>query len=699
MLIQDEAFLYNDDIKKGIKEMSLSTNILEKYDNVTYNASLYMYPYEVEQDINRKMGLDRESASYSSRALNKAEIDLTQYENKKVIIAQTGVTTKFSIKGFDIETSYGLYGSHDNAISFKVNLDLFESMSCLFANEMEIMAYLMGYKSYLLRPIWLDVWFSGYDTETLEPVSRIPLSNGDDRIIFKGVIGKAVSNIDAMGTNWKLEMYSSNITFEDKNKNILSRCPVIKSNANMTMNDYLKKLFKNMYERFKEQYPQKDIQARFPSIYPNGADSFIKFEVIDEEGNDIGDNIIAEVGNRDVDADGSSQEKNDPETSLSEVIQRFVSKSIDYKESLARLTPFPIYLESFGNINFYRHYITIMIKKDDYIKYAKEKYEDKEPSELLDNIQTKSFYKSRSTNTLVKKYIYGFSGEDTSVLSVDSSFDRMWYLNAFQLSATQQSSGSINIVAHNENDIKDIVNRVVKETSDILKGFSLKSLLDPDFYKKIANETLRKIKENQIKERKRIYNEEHPYAGYMEDIYEDLSENKNVIDSIRYIMSDRIVLNNDTDVETSKSGSSSDNPLESAEPNNAYNLYQGLYKTGQMVTTKITILGDPYWITPIGESRYSVKSKRNTENNFDDEIKSFYPNNEIYKFVFGIKSFINQSNDYETPYDYDLWEYSLNATGIYIIYNCKSSFQDGKFTQVLSGCLDTTLLEELYNKK
>ena len=47
---------YNDTVKQAMKKLSTSTNVLEDYDNFTYNITLYMYDYDTESSKESQMG-------------------------------------------------------------------------------------------------------------------------------------------------------------------------------------------------------------------------------------------------------------------------------------------------------------------------------------------------------------------------------------------------------------------------------------------------------------------------------------------------------------------------------------------------------------------------------------------------------------------------------------------------------------------
>ena len=69
-----------------------------------------------------------------------------------------------------------------------------------------------------------------------------------------------------------------------------------------------------------------------------------------------------------------------------------------------------------------------------------------------------------------------------------------------------------------------------------------------------------------------------------------------------------------------------------------------------------------------------------------------------YRCVFIIKSTPDQNSDYtvENPTDYTYY-YSIHASGIYLMVDCESIFNEGKFTQKLKGVLDVRFIKEYGN--
>ena len=123
-------------------------------------------------------------------------------------------------------------------------------------------------------------------------------------------------------------------------------------------------------------------------------------------------------------------------------------------------------------------------------------------------------------------------------------------------------------------------------------------------------------------------------------------------------------------------------------------VWERLFKSGQMSTTKFTILGDPYWIATQCYKKLSAERVEDDEKIVDNMKGLLGVNIPDYRCVFTIRSTPDQNDFYsdKNPTDYT-FEYSMNASGIYLMIDCESIFEDGKFTQKLNGVLDTHMIK------
>ena len=264
---------------------------------------------------------------------------------------------------------------------------------------------------------------------------------------------------------------------------------------------------------------------------------------------------------------------------------------------------------------------------------------------------TNLFNKFRINGTLVKKYCYGFSGQDTSVLEIMNNYDRLWYMNNIHYDVGKQV---------NEN-----INNINKEKIQT-RGGNASSIASFHAFPGTK-------------------------LGLMEDVYELI---KNKMPTTELFKLNYPVRTNPLEADSLKSASQSNSSLSDAQTIVAINSFKKLYCSGQLSTTKFKIIGDPYWIAPVNLI-HQVKDKGVDAVKYLDTIQSKYPMAEDYRCVFGIKNFIQMNNgDYKNSPTDMTFEYSMNVCGIYIIYKSETEFSDGKMIQTLYGTLDQHFIDD-----
>ena len=740
------ALIYNDEIIDGMRKMSFSTNVLEKYDNVTYHCALFAFNKNMEDEIDKtfaeKKGLPEDFFN----------------DDNRVYIARDGVSTKFSIKNFLMKNTFGNVNSPMNIATFEIKIKLQETFSCIFTNELEALAYFTGYDGYIYRPYWFEVWFSGFKHETLEPISRIPLPNGMDSIIYKGCFGNVKSHLESMGTTWDIDFVPITMSILNKNTNILSVPDITKNDKAYTLEQYMKKCANFMFERFLNQASteESDRQA-IRNIYankstqnnsqkntekPNEQQSSIQqiaSEITEQEKSSDGVNFITieykfkddtqnyatvvndvqkiaggeasktKISNSniqsnnnasnitsDVDASSVSGQNSKKETESKEIYfttacQKFLNESsnTEYKGYVAKYDIRSELLQYYKKIPLYYHKIIIYLEKDPLIAEKLNK------SQKYD--RTQLFYKCRSDKSLIKKYQYGYSGADTSVLEVFNNYDMLYFMNALPQTSAENL---LNNISYANNDIlKDVLNNKnnLEFLANFLSGNGVSGLYTQDENgNNILNENLIKSEfnnyvTNQVKDAHKKKYGSRKYSGCLEDVYKYQLHDEIERDSGFYLASSFHLapeLNNDTSNNLNPTSSNANYEKE-RESIIAKLMWERLFKSGQMSTTKFTILGDPYWIATQCYRRLDAQRPEDGDkvtDNMRDLLEGNTPN---YRCVFTIKSTPDQNDFYsnENPTDWN-FDYSIHASGIYLMVECESTFEDGIFKQKLTGVMD-----------
>ena len=628
--MDNSCFLYNDKINEGINEMSFSTNVLEKYDNVVYHCSLYTFNANNQRIIENNLSTD---GFLPDNIFN---------DSNKVFIVNDGVTTKFTIQSIKMENTYGNIRSPINVATYKISLKLTETFSCMLTNELEALAYLQGYNGYLFRPYWLEIWFSGYDHFSGNPVSRIPLPNSTNSLIYVGYFGNTKSHLESTGTTWDMEFTPTYNSLLTKNQNILCVSSSLKNDTSTDLNSFMKACANDMCERMLAQYAKNEKEeGEIRKIVGD----YITIIIKDEDGKEISQKITSED-----DISGNNMRKNqenhqtDERDYFTNICQYYLINSKKYKDHYAKYDIKPIQLEYYNNIPLYKYIITLYIVKDEYMNYQYQLSQGKSS----DYDPYKEFMNCRGNNSLVKKYQYGFSGQDTAVIEVFNNYDNLYFMNGLPQTSYEYIQGNIN--NRNNNNNRDFP----------------------------------------YQEKLKAPKEVDKLAGNLEDIYKEIR--KSLSGEILLQMSNYAhipEINNDL-TNKNKSESTLSNSKKDEESIAYRKIWERLYKSGQMTETKFSILGDPYWIAT---STYRVKSE--IREDIVDALPLINYNVPNWRCVFIIKTSADQNDNYTNgnPTDYT-FEYSLHATGIYIISSCESIFEDGKFTQKLTGYIDRRFINQ-----
>lgn len=662
---------YNQEISQGIDNIPLSTNILEHYDNVTYNLRLYMFPFDEQLNIEKEIFNEG----------NKINLNINTEKYKKIIIAESGVTSKFSINSVRIKNYFGSNSKETTIMSYDVNIKLFESYGCNFANELSYVSKVIGYQSYFQRPVWLDIWFSGYDPEDGKPVEKIPLPNGNDVITLRGYLGTVKNNITNLGTEWDIELIPIYKSLVNDKYNCLSVNSIIKNNTGIKLDEFMKNHVRNIYNKMLDTFPLPTREKReeiIGSEYGNNPDNYIKINYyeVDKDSdnirhmNDQNEKIInlsempileKNIGTA-VDENGSSSYKTDMSMTFTSVCQDFLHHSIRHKTYTAKYYVRSRILKYILKRPIYQHEVDIILEKNDLIEYHLNQYQDvnfykevikrngKKTDEEIEKIRLDLFNKYLGNHTLLKKYQFAFSGEDTSVIEMKTKIEDLYFLPA----TTYEKELNSNSVTKYTED----VNNYTYDSGYVEEVFSSNELNND---------------------------------AYLDDFYFN-NKDKN-LDGYFH----GIIKMNDIDSSEELKNASSAYTSTDKEIIDAKILYKRFFKSASISTMKLDIYGDPYWLAMNAQNinENEIFNEDNSGRKIDDFniIPNIYMLRNNFRFIFILKTCPEQTSGIDTPFDYS-FENSIYVSGIYMATECESNFENGKFTQSLTGTLDTSLIKD-----
>ena len=815
---------YNDTVKQAMKKLSTSTNVLEDYDNFTYNITLYMYDYETELKIEN----DIKSNGYISNT----------YDGEKIIIAKSGVTVNFVIDSLLIKTIYGNINSPINIRAFEMNLKIKEPMGANFTNALDIASKALGYPTHLGRPYWIDIYFTGYKHKTLERVEKIPLDGNLDTLTYRGMFGDVKSKVDKLGTEWNINFVPIAQKLTNKNNNYLSMTSVLKENRNSNLADLLERITELMRDDYIKTFSSESdreavksylnsnkyitIKYKFNDVaninnannannaqndniggvagqqageyygeqtgatmgsalggVPGGVAGGIAGKIVGGElgrkgGNKIVEKLggvlgisgIASIGGLSLESisdphtakakkiivdpntsnDDTLNDTTEIKASQTEYFTTFVQKLLSKvkNEDKAYKVSFNINTKTEkikDNLEVDTHNVLISFYKDPIIKESLKEtsnYDEASKVYLNESIENKSLF---------KKYIFGFSGIDTSVLEIYNNFDTLWFTQSIEDSVEKFKKTNINLMKSTQknsdkknkkenNDNKDNLpagdnsenspyNGVLKiKNSENISPYNFSNIYNQNFNfgnnnsgvytdainqainvssidysnkssseKSSSNNSIGSVSDisssisNSLKKVKSYLKNNN----YVEDMFYDNYEEyiKNISEELRIDVPEK---NNKLNANESRLASSSEKKEYDMQAIISNAMFNKLYKSGQLSTTKFSIIGDPYWLIPTCTLR--------TDDNLEiSNVKNEIPGSELYKCVFELRTFYKQVKNYknqEAGYvneiqtlgaDYAMND-SLNISGIYIISECETKLEDGKFIQTLEGFLD-----------
>ena len=180
--------LNTNEINKWLKKINYEPNILEYYDNVTYNIRFYMINHLYQNKLSQ------------DRAKGIIPNNYRLPDSSKIIIAETGVSTNYDITSLILKTVHSSVSNSSSATTYQMDMKIKEINGCSLINKITAVSKLVGYESYILQPFHVDIWFSGFEQSTGKPIRII----GDTVLTYEVLISEVKTNVDVSGTMYNL---------------------------------------------------------------------------------------------------------------------------------------------------------------------------------------------------------------------------------------------------------------------------------------------------------------------------------------------------------------------------------------------------------------------------------------------------------------------------------------------------------------
>ena len=634
---------YGRKVEEKIRQHNFSNNILEQYDNVTYNVRFYMIDQQYQEEV------------FNERKRHKSAKIKDEY---KIIIFETGVSTNYNLEDLVIKTFYNQKSSGVNCITTEISMKIKELNDCSLTNKLAVVSNILGYDSYHGNPYHLDIWFSGYDHITKQPIRCI----NNDVYTFDVIISECKSHLDYTGTTYNFKLNPFYMIPLNKEINVITNKGILVTYVGTMkeMKDLLQNAINDNYFDMRpelKQYYNNDILTITLKDFSNiDIKDIVNYngKLITKSRNSDNEyyltNFDENVSPKTSETSSETVINPDKSITLDNFFQELCFISSDYKDCVAIPTYTAIPFKNVNKEQLYKIHMNVVILREPYLKWWNNfrknggstfKYESM--LESIEDMQVEAIDQMRIENTLQKKYEFYFSGKDTNVLELNTKVDNLWFLNLGQKNIEDSQTSNIH------------TNKIFGEnSSENINSENIAEIVYRDYDK------IRKLSAD-----RRLY---------VDDIYNTLNkkELENLLTTRRILIKNQVFSQQDA-----KSFIESDN-----EKMTDYQVakvgYTNLFMSGNMIEMKFTILGDPYWINiPSDNTLYS---------------DSIFPEHSLlYYFYFTMRTGLkSEGQGWKGGHDTIGCK---DFSGLYQIIQSTSTFRDGKFTQQLHGVIDTKFIQ------
>lgn len=640
---------YSSNVEQKLKTMKFLPNILEEYDNYTYNVRFYLIPKSYQHMLHQKR-------------INSKSVDIPI--DKKVIIYESGVSSNYNLQDLNLSTTFNRKNAALNCITTEIKMTLKEINDCALSNKISVISSVLGYDSYIRTPFHIDIWFSGYDHITKKPIRCI----NDKVYTFEVIIGEVKSSVNDTGTDWTFNMTPTYHIALDKEINILMNTGMITSQVGTLeeIRSQIEKTVNDHYFENNKHLASKYSDSKYLDIAITDL-SNVSLENLSMVNGEYRKNLsklneINVSNNQSPKSSASSTQidiKPDKSITLNNIFQEIVRKTPEFKNCVAISTYQAEPFDNYDNQELYKIHMNVVILREPFLSlwenYMKNK--GKMPKEQIEKMQMEALDLMKLEGTLLKKYQLGFNGEDTSVLEMKTNIDNLWYLNI---------------------GFNDIISEVNASKDNSMKTeLSLGEMFETETLS--YDERLAKISDNIDMSLHWIKRLTKDGRIYVDDIYNALSSNQRV-----EILKNRPILFKQDIFSDTTNSSMDNNDIKNIDDYQIAKIgYTNLYGSGNFIENRIDIIGDPYWIQiPSDEAIYSP---------------SIIPQHSLmYHYYFNMKTGIYADNKSYTGGN--SIENAKDFSGIYTILVVKSSFSEGKFTQELYGVIDKRFMFSTFVK-
>lgn len=631
---------------KLLSKVPNTDNVLQYYDNMTYNIRFYMLSNSAQVIL---------ASLRENGQINNYIIP----DDEKIIIAETGVSSKISIDSLVLKTIHANTCNTHSATTYSLEMTIKEINGCQLCNQIAAVSKLLGYEGYINQPYHIDIWFSGYDNRTHQP-QKIIKEIGV--LSYEVILGEVKSNIELSGTTYNFTCTCAGISSVSKDILAISDKGIFSSLNGLTLKDFKNQLVEILNKTYFEQ------NANHSQYYPNN--KYLHIRLLDVEDKNIPQvwsddycsstlanaTLIKNVFSENNDNNEASVIKSNQESSLTTIFQEFCLNTVELKSYIVR----PIYkvrqIKNDEGMELSEIYMDVLFSKSTYLENFNNRFLNIANKSSKDDIQQMLYSTAYShllniisRGQLQKKYEWLFNGRDTSILTINTSVDKLWFANIPIWDIKENNQNTINIY------------------NKYLQNDLLEKLLTMKFTDMSNNQILDEIKDAIHKTNNVINgvrNMSNDKRLYLEDIYHCMSTKMK-----------KDLLNTRTIAEKAQSYSNAQPSSDTGANDSSITAkvgYNNLFSSN-LVELQFEILGDPYWLELCSDNCLYNKNYNRIGN--------------MQYFVFKMNTCADQKLDGT----YDL-ENVVDFTNIYQIIESTSVFESGKFIQNIKAIISPEFL-------
>lgn len=379
-------------------------NQLDLYDNVSYNLKLYMIPE-----------IDSINGNYDS-------------ENK-VVIAETGVTTRILIDDLEIKSYIAPNRNIKNQESVRFDFVLREYYGAGLIDQIFVASQELGIKNYNKAPYYLEVSFAGRDRNSSSP----DIESTSLRWVWPIFIRTIETEVDASGSLYNVEAYVyGNIAQLDDSGSIPKAVTVSGKTVGDALSD-LQRQLNNMATQ------EALTNVTIPDVYKIDAESKINELLLVDDAYTYSPGWTSDLDDDDRTTREISLEKN---LNIGEAINRIIAVSPEY-QALCKNTNTASeqdVTDAEKTKQIHRIFASAKLNqfdigRGDYSKTLSYNVNLYEMSTLQASVSESSANGKVKANELKskglirKRYDYIYTGINDQVLDFDLRFNFGWYVN------------------------------------------------------------------------------------------------------------------------------------------------------------------------------------------------------------------------------------------------------------------------------